>query len=155
MAPPYRPSTVVNSQTAGTSEMYRDIAILTGKLRIVQVLKGISERHSQGGDAPVGATLLARLDEQRQADEVDGGGDGQRADEPEDQAHQAGHAQEDLEERRHQDGPLDLWTARRRGQYRKVSFDLDFWIKVKAKVERIYVFIFLRNISILSSWTGQ
>ena len=72
---------------------------------------------SQGCNAPVGAALLPSLDEQRQADEVDGGGDGQWADEAQHQTHQSSQAQDHLEQGRHQDGPLDLGTTRQMGQY--------------------------------------
>lgn len=64
--------------------------------------------HSQSSDAPVASALLPGLDEQRQADEVDGGSDGQGADESEHQAHEPGEAQEELKQRGHQDGSLDL-----------------------------------------------
>lgn len=65
--------------------------------------------HLQCSYSPVAPRFLAGLDEQRQADEVDGGSDGQRADVLEHDAHQSREAQEDLEQRGHQDGALDLW----------------------------------------------
>lgn len=60
--------------------------------------------------------LLPGLDEQRQADEIDGGGDGQRPDESQHQAHQSGEAEDQLEQGGNQDGSLDLWTTRRPSQ---------------------------------------
>lgn len=56
-------------------------------------------------------TLLSSLHEQREADEVDGGCDGQRADESEHKTHQARKTQHELEQRGHQDGSLDLGTT--------------------------------------------
>lgn len=57
-------------------------------------------------------TLLAGFDEQREADEVDGGCDGQRADESEHKTHQPRKTHQELEQRGHQDGSLDLGTTR-------------------------------------------
>lgn len=68
------------------------------------------------------STLLSSFDEQRQADEVDGGRDGERADEFQHEADQPRSPQEKLEQRGHQDGSLDLWTTR------KVGHDWDFVI---------------------------
>ena len=82
----------------------------------------ITAGDSQGCDAPVGATLLPSLDEQRQADEVDGGGDGQWADEAQHQTDQSSQTQDHLQQGRHQDGPLDLGTEKAEGTILNVFF---------------------------------
>lgn len=64
--------------------------------------------HSQGGYSPVTSGLLSSLDEQGEADEIDGGSDGQRADVFQHQTHQSGETEHQLEQRGNQDGSLDL-----------------------------------------------
>ena len=61
------------------------------------------------------STLLPSFNEQRQAYEVDGGSDSQRADVFQHEAHQAREAQDNLEKRGHKDGSLDLWTTSEAG----------------------------------------
>lgn len=53
-------------------------------------------------------TLLPSFNEEREAYEVDGGCDSQRADESEHQTDQPGKTQQQLEQRGHQDGSLNL-----------------------------------------------
>lgn len=55
--------------------------------------------------------LLSSFNEQREANEIDGGCDRQRADESEHKTHQPGKTQQELEQRGHQDGSLNLGTA--------------------------------------------
>lgn len=45
--------------------------------------------HLQGSDPPVTSGLLPGLDEEREADEIDGGGDGERPDVSQHQTHQS------------------------------------------------------------------
>ena len=80
--------------------------------------------HSQSSDSPVTSTLLPSFNKQRQADEVDRWSDSQGADEFEHEAHQAGEAQDDLEQGGHQDGSLDLWRAGTETREHSTGFSL-------------------------------
>lgn len=82
--------------------------------------------HLQGGYPPVTSGLLPGLDEEREADEIDGGGDGERPDVSQHQTHQSWETEDQLEQRGNQDGSLDLSITRKDQHRLKIIFVILF-----------------------------